>query len=198
MMENFKQEFKIYCETVENIKGLEILKQNLFDNVLNLEVFIDDCIEIDISEASNEEIIQQAIKIEGLLSVAINQAGYINTLTPRNIYKVLNKCNLKLIKQIFQYTITDCFEYLYTKRYPRDFYIINELEDKYIEDWYKELLKPFKQKREKFTHISDIWKNKLDYEMITKYIEDNKVLMDAIEKQMIKEGTWPLGDGLWN
>ncbi len=139
MMENFKQEFKIYCETVENIKGLEILKQNLFDNVLNLEVFIDDCIEIDISEASNEEIIQQAIKIEGLLSVAINQAGYINTLTPRNIYKVLNKCNLKLIKQIFQYTITDCFEYLYTKRYPRDFYIINELEDKYIEDWYKEL-----------------------------------------------------------
>ena len=42
MMENFKQEFKIYCETVENIKGLEILKQNLFDNVLNLEVFIDD------------------------------------------------------------------------------------------------------------------------------------------------------------
>ena len=139
MMENFKQEFKIYCETVENIKGLEILKQNLFDNVLNLEVFIDDCIEIDISEASNEEIIQQAIKIEGLLSVAINQAGYINTLTPRNIYKVLNKCNLKLIKQIFQYTITDCFKYLYTKRYPRDFYIINELEDKYIEDWYKDL-----------------------------------------------------------
>ena len=139
MMENFKQEFKIYCETVENIKGLEILKQNLFDNVLNLEVFIDDCIEIDISEASNEEIIQQAIKIEGLLSVAINQAGYINTLTPRNIYKVLNKFNLKLIKQIFQYTITDCFEYLYTKRYPRDFYIINELEDKYIEDWYKDL-----------------------------------------------------------
>lgn len=139
MMENFKQEFKIYCETVENIKGLEILKQNLFDNVLNLEVFIDDCIEIDISEASNEEIIQQAIKIEGLLSVAINQAGYINTLTPRNIYKVLNKCNLKLIKQIFQYTITDCFEYLYIKRYPRDFYIINELEDKYIEDWYKDL-----------------------------------------------------------
>ena len=139
MMENFKQEFKIYCETAENTKGLEILKQNLFDNVLNLETFIDDCIEIDISEASNEEIIQQAIKIEGLLSIAINQAGYINTLTPRNIYKVLNKCNLKLIKQIFQYTITDCFEYLYTKRYPRDFYIINELEDKYIEDWYKDL-----------------------------------------------------------
>ena len=62
----------------------------------------------------------------------------------------------------------------------------------------KELLKPFKQKREKFTHISDVWKNKLDYEMITEYIEDNKVLMDAIEKQMIKEGVWPLGDGLWN
>ena len=71
-------------------------------------------------------------------------------------------------------------------------------DDSYVEDWYKELLKPFKQKREKFTHISDIWKNKLDYEMITEYIEDNKVLMDAIEKQMIKEGTWPLGDGLWN
>ena len=70
--------------------------------------------------------------------------------------------------------------------------------DSYEKDWYKALLKPFKQKREKFTHISDIWKNKIDYEMITGYIEDNKVLMDAIEKQMIKEGTWPLGDGLWN
>ena len=71
-------------------------------------------------------------------------------------------------------------------------------DDSYEKDWYKALLKPFKQKREKFTHISDVWKNKIDYEMITGYIEDNKVLMDAIEKQMIKEGTWPLGDGLWN
>ena len=71
-------------------------------------------------------------------------------------------------------------------------------DDSYVEDWYKELLKPFEQKREEFIHISDVWKNKTDYEMITGYIEDNKVLMDAIEKQMIKEGTWPLGDGLWN
>lgn len=70
--------------------------------------------------------------------------------------------------------------------------------DGYVENWYKELLKPFKQKREKFTHISDIWKNKADYVMITAYIEDNKVLMDKIEKEMIKDGSWPLGDGLWN
>ena len=46
--------------------------------------------------------------------------------------------------------------------------------------------------------ISDVWKNKTDYEMITGYIEDNKALMDKIEKQMIEEGSWPLGDGLWN
>lgn len=138
-IENFKEEFKIYCETVESTKGLEILKQNLFDNVLNLETFIDDCIEIDILEASNEEIIQQAINIEGLLGVAINRAGYINTLTPRNIYKILNECNLKFIKEMFQNTVTDCFEYLYAKRYPKEFYMINELEDKYIEDWYKDL-----------------------------------------------------------
>lgn len=70
--------------------------------------------------------------------------------------------------------------------------------DDYVENWYKELLKPFQQKREKFTHISDVWKNKTDYEMITAYIEDNKVLMDKIEKEMIKDGSWPLGDGLWN
>lgn len=71
-------------------------------------------------------------------------------------------------------------------------------DDSYVENWYNELLKPFEQKREEFTHISDVWKNKTDYEMITGYIEDNKVLMDAIEKQMIKEGSWPLGDGLWD
>ena len=71
-------------------------------------------------------------------------------------------------------------------------------DDSYVEDWYDELLKPFKQKRELFTHISDVWKNKTDYEMIIKYIEDNKVLMSAIEKQMIEEGSWPLGYWLWN
>ena len=71
-------------------------------------------------------------------------------------------------------------------------------DDSYVENWYHELLKPFKQKREEFIHISDVWKNKTDYEMITRYIEDNKVLMGAIEKQMIEEGSWPLGDGLWN
>ena len=64
-------------------------------------------------------------------------------------------------------------------------------DDSYVEDWYDELLKPFKQKRDKFTHISDVWKNKTDYEMITEYIEDNKVMMVAIEKEMIKEGSWP-------
>ena len=71
-------------------------------------------------------------------------------------------------------------------------------DDSYVENWYKELLKPFKQEREEFTHISDVWKYKTDYEMITAYIEDNKVLMDKIEKEMIKEGSWPLGDGLWD
>ena len=71
-------------------------------------------------------------------------------------------------------------------------------DDSYVENWYKELLKPFKQEREEFTHISDVWKHKTDYEMITAYIEDNKVLMDKIEKEMIKEGSWPLGDGLWD
>ena len=71
-------------------------------------------------------------------------------------------------------------------------------DDSYVKDWYDELLKPFNQKREKFTHISDVWKNKNDYEIIIKYIVDNKVLMNAIEKQMIEEGFWPWGDGLWN
>lgn len=73
-----------------------------------------------------------------------------------------------------------------------------DCDDSYVEDWYKELLKPIKQKREKFTHISDVWKNKTDYKIITEYIENNKVLMDVIEKQMIKKGIWPWGDGLWN
>jgi hypothetical protein len=70
-------------------------------------------------------------------------------------------------------------------------------DDSDVENWYHELLKPFKQKRELFTHISDVWKNKTDYEMITEYIEDNKALMDKIEKEMIEEGSWPLGDELW-
>ena len=44
--ENFIKEFKIYCETVEDTEGLEIIKQYYFDNMLNLETFIDDYIDI--------------------------------------------------------------------------------------------------------------------------------------------------------
>ena len=139
MMENFKQEFKIYCETVEDTKGLEILKQNLFTHTLNLETFIDDCIEIDLLEASNEEIIQEAIKIEGLLSVAVTKAGCVNTLMPRKIYTLIDKFSFTFIKDMFNYTITDCFEYLYTKKYPKDFYMIEKLEEDEIPNWYKDL-----------------------------------------------------------
>ena len=139
MMENFKQEFKIYCETVEDIKGLEILKQNLFTHTLNPETFIDDCIEIDLLEASNEEIMQEAIKIEGLLSVAITKAGCVNTLMPRKIYTLIDKFSFSFIKDMFDYTITDCFEYLYTKKYPKDFYMIEKLEEDEIPNWYKDL-----------------------------------------------------------
>ena len=139
MMENFKQEFKIYCETVEDTKGLEILKQNLFTHTLNLETFIDGCIEIDLLEASNEEIIQEAIKIEGLLGAAIIKAGCVNTLMPRKIYTLIDKFSFSFIKDMFNYTITDCFEYLYTKKYPKDFYMIEKLEEDEIPNWYKDL-----------------------------------------------------------
>ena len=128
-MNEFINDFKIYCETVEDTKGLEILKQNLFTHTLNLETFIDDCIEIDLLEASNEEIIQEAIKIEGLLGVAITKAGCVNTLMPRKIYTLIDKFSFSFIKDMLDYTITDCFEYLYTKKYPKDFYMIEKLEE---------------------------------------------------------------------
>ena len=58
-MENFIREFKIYCETVENTRGLEKIKQYYFDYMLNLEIFVDDYIRIDICRASNEDIIKE-------------------------------------------------------------------------------------------------------------------------------------------
>ena len=82
---------------------------------------------------------QEAIKIEGLLSVAITKAGCVNTLMPRKIYTLIDKFSFSFIKDMFNYTITDCFEHLYTKKYPKDFYMIEKLEEDEIPNWYKDL-----------------------------------------------------------
>ena len=42
MKDNFINDFKIYCETVDSIEGLEIIRDNILSFIINLETFTDD------------------------------------------------------------------------------------------------------------------------------------------------------------
>ena len=95
-MENFINEFKTYCETVEDTTGLEVIKDNLFGDVLNLETFIDDNIEIKLYEAKKEDILKEANRLIKVLKVSTETANNINNTDVRYIYSLLPKDNENL------------------------------------------------------------------------------------------------------
>lgn len=72
--------------------------------------------------------------------------------------------------------------------------------DGYCDDWYKEFLKPITDKPVEYKTVADIWKNEHDYKAVAAYLEFYSDVMEKIEKEMKKEGMWPIveDDGLWN
>lgn len=140
-MENFINEFKTYCETVENTRGLEIIKQYCFDDMLNLETFVNDYIEIDISKASNEDIIKEADRLRLVLKSLTETASFINDIKVRDIYSILPKYNKFYIKEMFGIVMQTCYEELYAKVYPNEKWIDlkYELEESDLPKWYIDL-----------------------------------------------------------
>ena len=101
MMENFKQEFKIYCMTTDNVEGLRVIKKNLFDKMLNLETFIDDYINIDLLKASNKEIVNEACNLASILKGLAEKASYIDSFELREIYNLISNYDYEYLKDVF-------------------------------------------------------------------------------------------------
>ena len=143
MMENFKQEFKIYCMTTDNVEGLRVIKKNLFDKMLNLETFIDDYINIDLLKASNKEIVNEACNLASILKGLAEKASYIDSFELREIYNLISNYDYEYLKDVFEYAMGELSEFIYSK------YNINPFVD---EDLTEEQLK----KEIWFTSLCDL------------------------------------------
>ena len=140
-MKNFINEFETYCETVEDTRGLEIIKQYYFDYLLNLETFVDDYIEIDISEASNEDIIKEADRLSKLLKYLIKNASYLNNIDVRDVHLLIPEDDRRHVKTMFGSVLSICYSELYNKKYPNECSLLyeHELEESDLPKWYIDL-----------------------------------------------------------
>ena len=140
-MENFINEFKTYCETVDNTEALELIKQYYFDNMLNLETFVDDHIEIDIFKASNEDIIQEANRLSKVLESVTKTASYINSVNVRDIYLLIPKYSKNHTKEMFDNIMQTCYEELCKKICQNEGWIDIrfELKESDFPKWYIDL-----------------------------------------------------------
>lgn len=130
-IENFINEFKNYCETVENTMLLEIIKQCCFDEILNIQTIVDDYIEIDLLNASNEDIIKEVDKLSKVLNDLARFGKQINNIAVRDIYLLFSNFSEDYIESIFKYSLSSYCEKLYNKIYPNEsgLLIRHELKD---------------------------------------------------------------------
>ena len=133
MMENFKQEFKAYCETVENTKALETIKQHIFNTALNLETFIDDNIS-NIDFNNNKEIIKEARRLSKILDYYSSIAESVEEVKVRDIWKIVSTCSDNTIIKLLNDTLSECYEDIVCK------YDVKILHDEHLTDeqWEKE------------------------------------------------------------
>lgn len=101
-IENFINEFKNYCETVDDTIGLQEIKDRLFDRTLNLETFMDDYIGINISIADNKDIVNEANRLSDCLIELSNQASVIDDTNIREIWKLINELSIYEFKDFFE------------------------------------------------------------------------------------------------
>ena len=140
-IENFINEFKIYCETVDNTILLQEIKDRLFDRTLNLETFINDYIEVDLLTATNNDIVKEANRLSNCLIELSNQASVIDNTDIREIWKVLVEFPIGEIKDFFECACETFYTMLVDLFYPNHnshFYIdipYDEMPKWYIDLW---------------------------------------------------------------
>lgn len=153
-IENFKKEFKIYCETVEDTKGLEVIKDAIFGDVLNLETFVDDYIDDNLGkrwfDINNEEQVSLARLISKELIKVSDEAEKVNNTKLRETYKLLNDLSYDEIKNKLEFVLNDLYWGLYRKKYSYNEdqfidYEMHELEEKDLDKWYIDLVNLFEK-----------------------------------------------------
>lgn len=117
-IENFINEFKNYCETVDDTIGLQEIKDRLFDRTLNLETFMDDYIGINISIADNKDIVNEANRLSDCLIELSNQASVIDDTNIREIWKLINELSIYEIKDFFECLCETFYMMLLNSLYP--------------------------------------------------------------------------------
>ena len=56
-IENFKKEFKMYCETVEDTVALDVIKDEMFKTILDVQKIVD--LYINVNECDNKKKIER-------------------------------------------------------------------------------------------------------------------------------------------
>lgn len=140
-MENFINDFRIYCENVEDTKGLEIIKENIISSFYNLETVIDDYCELEIDSIGSQII--EGERLINILQLLIPRAKKIESLHIKEIWKAFEIAqvnNKYQIKEIIEASVISSCEYLYEKYgATKGFLIVRDLKDEEIEKWYKDL-----------------------------------------------------------
>ena len=141
-MEDFIKDFKIYCEEVEDIKGLQIIKNNIFSYYLNLKLIE----EYVVDEGYNfEDQIRSAKMTIYNIDKAIKEAEKVANTEYRQLYKLLYGLGKEDIKNVLEYVLSECYEFLCDKYYPSLYLYDITFKNEEVEQWYKELYKLFEK-----------------------------------------------------
>ena len=129
-MERFKKEFKIYCKTVDNIKGLDTIKNEIIKNNFDIESLVD--LYIDFNNSCSKEIIEQTKELIQSLEDRVAFWEQVESCELRDLYVIVDRLTSFEIKEVFEYSMGELSEFIYNK------YNVNPFRD---EDLTKEQLK---------------------------------------------------------
>ena len=141
-MEDFIKDFKIYCEEVEDTKGLQIIKNNIFSYYLNLELIEDYVVD---KGCSFEAQIESAKMTIDNINKAVKEAEKVANTEYRQLYKLLYGLGKEDIKIVLEYVLNECYDFLCNKYYPSLCLYNITFKDEEVEQWYEELYKLFKK-----------------------------------------------------
>lgn len=145
-IENFINDFKNYCETVEDTRLLNKIKNTLFNEILNLCDIARRTSEYrfgkSLNKLTNDDTLELAKIILVDLQKAYEEASLINDIDVREIWKVVSKLDEFGIEELFNISCEGLHEMIVRELYPNyigDAYDI-ELSDDKIPSWTKDLI----------------------------------------------------------
>lgn len=112
-IENFKKEFKMYCETVEDTVALDVIKDEMFKTILDVQKIVD--LYINVNECDNKKKIERTKMLISSLESRTSFSEYIEGTEWRELYKIVNKFSVFEITEIFEIAIAELSEYVHDK-----------------------------------------------------------------------------------